>query len=188
LAGLNERDPAMCAAFYERARPVIDRTLSKLLGAHDPEYEDVAQMAMYELVNTLPRFRGECPLDAWLSIITGRMVYRHIRRRRLERRIFSATPGDELLAESQTRPVSLALRQALDRVRSHLARMDDRRVWTFLLHDVYGYDLKEASQITGVSLSAAQSRLVRGRREIHDRIRRDPNLARLLDDLAEEAP
>jgi RNA polymerase sigma-70 factor (ECF subfamily) len=66
--------------------------------------------------------------------------------------------------------------------------MDENRVWTFLLHDVYGYDLKETSQITGASLSAAQSRLVRGRREIHDRIRRDPSLARLLDDLAEGTP
>jgi RNA polymerase sigma factor (sigma-70 family) len=166
----------------------VDRTLCKLLGARDPEYEDVAQMAMYELVTTLPRFRGECPLDAWFTIITGRVVYRHIRRRKLERRIFTAQPGDELIADSQTRPVSLALRQALDRIRVHLARMDENRVWTFLLHDVYGYDLKETSQITGASLSAAQSRLVRGRRAIHDRIRRDPSLARLLDDLAEGTP
>jgi DNA-directed RNA polymerase specialized sigma24 family protein len=48
------------------------------------------------------------------------------------------------------------------------------------LHDVYGYDLKEVGQITGVSLSAAQSRLVRGRREVHERIRNDEALARFL--------
>lgn len=63
--------------------------------------------------------------------------------------------------------------------------MDSGRAWTFLLHDVYGYDLKEVGEITGASLSAAQSRLVRGRREIHERIRRDEALARFLRQNAE---
>jgi len=51
---------------------------------------------------------------------------------------------------------------------------------------VHGYDLKEVSQITGTSLSAAQSRLVRGRREIHERFRNDEALARFLRHQEEE--
>ncbi|HEX2672579.1 MAG TPA: sigma factor-like helix-turn-helix DNA-binding protein [Polyangiaceae bacterium] len=54
------------------------------------------------------------------------------------------------------------------------------------MHDVYGYDLKEVGQITGVSLAAAQSRLVRGRREIHERIKRDEALARFLQQPTED--
>jgi RNA polymerase sigma-70 factor (ECF subfamily) len=64
--------------------------------------------------------------------------------------------------------------------------MNQDRVWTFLLHDVYGYDLKEVGQITGASLAAAQSRLVRGRREIHERIRQDAALARFLKQYTED--
>ena len=64
--------------------------------------------------------------------------------------------------------------------------MDANRAWTFLLHDVYGYDLKEVSQITGASLSAAQSRLVRGRRELHERVRKDDALARFLRNSSED--
>jgi hypothetical protein len=37
-----------------------------------------------------------------------------------------------------------------------------------------------------VSLAAAQSRLVRGRREIHERIRKDETLARFLRQQPEE--
>lgn len=185
LSGVKRGDPAVSSAFYERVRPVVDRTLVRLLGVKDPEYEDTAQIALYELVSTLHRFRGECPLDAWLSIVTARVVYRQIRRRRLERQLFAETPADSIQPESYFRPSSLALRQALARVKAHLSRMDEARAWTFLLHDVYGYDLRETSQIMGVSLSAAQSRLVRGRREVHERLRNDPGLTRFLDDLSE---
>jgi len=185
LAAVAQGDPSVSSAFYERVRPVVDRTLVRLLGPQDQEYEDTAQIALYELVSTLQRFRGECPLDAWLSLVTARVVYRQIRRRRLERRLFSETPADSIQPESSLRPNSFALRQALGRVKAHLSRIDEARAWTFLLHDVYGYDLRETSQIMGVSLSAAQSRLVRGRREIHERLRSDPGLARFLDDLSE---
>lgn len=185
LAGVKRGDPAVSSAFYERLRPALDRTLVRLLGANDPEYEDTAQIALYELVSTLHRFRGECPLDAWVSIVTARVVYRQIRRRRLERQLFSDVPGDAYQTDAHFRPSSLAVRQALTRVKAHLSRMDEARAWTFLLHDVYGYDLRETSQIMGVSLSAAQSRLVRGRREVHERLRNDPGLACFLDDLSE---
>jgi RNA polymerase sigma-70 factor (ECF subfamily) len=68
----------------------------------------------------------------------------------------------------------------VERVLVALGKMDQNRAWTYLLHDVYGYDLKEVAEITDVSLSAAQSRLVRGRRDLHERIARDPALARFF--------
>ena len=150
-----------------------------MLGKRDNDYEDVAQRALFELVDTIDRFRGECPLDAWVSIVTARTSYRAIRRRRIERRLFAdAQPDDTPLTRSHGEAV--AARQAIERVRLELEQMNQDRAWTFLLHDVYGYDLKEVGQITGVSLAAAQSRLVRGRREIHERIRNDHALARFL--------
>ncbi len=179
LAGLKARDPSLSDAFYTRVRPVLDRTLTRLLGKRDNDYEDVAQRALFELVDTIDRFRGECPLDAWVSIVTARTSYRAIRRRRIERRLFAdAQPDDTPLTRSHGEAV--AARQAIERVRLELEQMNQDRAWTFLLHDVYGYDLKEVGQITGVSLAAAQSRLVRGRREIHERIRNDHALARFL--------
>jgi RNA polymerase sigma-70 factor (ECF subfamily) len=186
LAGLKARDTSLSNAFYARVRPIVDRTLVRLLGSRDSDYEDVAQRALFELVSTIDRFRGDCPLDAWISIVTARTTYRAIRRRRIERRLFVDETAQELPQATRSHAASVAARQAIQRVRAELATMNQDRVWTFLLHDVYGYDLKEVGQITGASLTAAQSRLVRGRREIHERIKRDEALARFLKSYPED--
>jgi RNA polymerase sigma-70 factor (ECF subfamily) len=180
LAGLKARDPSLSGAFYTRVRPVLDRTLTRLLGTRDHDYEDVAQRALFELVDTIERFRGECPLDAWVSIVAARATYKAIRRRRIERRLFADVQAQDAPPIARSHADAVAARQALERVRLELEQMNPDRAWTFLLHDVYGYDLNEVGQITGASLSAAQSRLVRGRREIHERVRNDPALARFL--------
>lgn len=185
LAGLKARDATLAAAFYGRVRPILDRTLLRLLGKKDVDYEDVAQRALYELVATIDRFRGECPLDAWISIVAARVAYRIIRRRRVERRLFAEVELEDTRDSRRGPSHGAAARQAIECVRRELAEMDPNRAWTFLLHDVYGYDLKEVGQITGASLSAAQSRLVRGRRELHERIRNDEALAQFLRHLPE---
>jgi len=154
--------------------------LQRLLGTKDSEYEDVAQKALFELVDTIGRFRGECPLDAWISIVTARAAFKAIRRRRAERRIFVPIELEESFGTTRSHGGAVAARQAIERVRASLEKMDQSRACTYLLHDVYGSDLKEVAQITGASLSAAQSRLVRGRRELHERIGRDPALSRFL--------
>lgn len=186
IAGLKARDLTLSHAFYERVRPIVDRTLHRLLGPQDADYEDVAQRALFELVDTIARFRGECPFDAWISILTARCAFRAIRRRRLERRLFVAIDPELPLGTTRSHASTVAARQAMERIRVELELMESNRAWTFLLHDVYGYDLKEVGQITGASLSAAQSRLVRGRRELHERIGRDATLSRFFRHLTEE--
>lgn len=183
LAALKAGDTRAATALHDRARPVVVRTVRRLLGARDTDTEDLCQLAFIELVNTIEQFRGACPLDAWVSMISARVVYKHIRRRKLERRLFSRTLLQVVPEVGATVRHNSLLRDLVRRVNDHLARVDDSRAFTFLLHDAYGYDLKEIAQITGVSVSAAQTRLVRGRREVHERISGDPGLASALDDL-----
>jgi DNA-directed RNA polymerase specialized sigma24 family protein len=125
----------------------------------------------------------DCSLDTWTRTIAARVVYKHIRRRKTERRIFGALDADLLAASrSASRPGrEVMLREATRRVLAHLDMMDEGKSWAFVLHDVHGYDLREISEITDVRVTAEQTRLVRGRREIHERIAGDPELAQLLE-------
>jgi RNA polymerase sigma-70 factor, ECF subfamily len=180
LAALRAGDSAAATALHDRARDIVERTVRKHLRAHDNDREDLCQLAFIELVSSIGQFRGDCPLNAWIRIVTASVVYKHIRRRKFERRLFTPL---ELAPETSAIQPSSVLRELIRRVCGHLTCLNETRAYTFLLHDAFGYDLREVAQITGVSVSAAQTRLVRGRYELHELIAQDPELAHALDDL-----
>jgi RNA polymerase sigma-70 factor, ECF subfamily len=185
LAALRRGDATAATALHDRLRPQVGRTVRRLLGSRDPDLSDVVQQAMIEIVCTVGTYRGDCSLDSWTSAVAAHVVYKHIRRRKTERRIFGRLDADLLAdARSPSRTGREAMvRSTLRRVLVHLDAVDDVKAWAFVLHDVCGYDLREIAQITGVSAAAAQTRLVRGRREVHERIAGDPELANLLESM-----
>jgi RNA polymerase sigma-70 factor (ECF subfamily) len=184
VAEVKAGNPAVANAFCQRILPVVDRTVRRLLGRDDSEREDLAQIASIELVKSISRFRGESSLDTWASAVTAHVVYKQIRRRPLERHVSLDLVQDELL--HSWRPTGegvLAAREALSRILRHLDAVGGKLAWTFILHDVLGYSLTEVAAIVDVSEAAAQSRLVRGRARLHERIEDDPELAELFVDL-----
>jgi RNA polymerase sigma-70 factor (ECF subfamily) len=184
LTALRASDPTAATAFHDRAKPQIDRTILRLLGRRDNDHDDLAQLAMIELVYAIDKFRGDCSLDSWISMLTARVVYKQLRRRKLERRTFGAIDPEMTTVTSGRKTERDAMAKSMmTRIATHLEGMEEQKAWTFLLHDVRGYDLQEISEIMGVSASAAQTRLVRGRREIHERIAADPELANCLEEL-----
>jgi RNA polymerase sigma-70 factor (ECF subfamily) len=184
LATLKSGDATVARAFHDRVRPQVDRTLRRLLGRGDVDHDDLAQLALIELVTTIDRYRGDCSLDSWTSTITAHVVYKQIRRRQVERRIFAGVEIEDVVVASPTHAGREALvRDVLARIEKHLGAMEETRAWTYLLHDVCGHDLREIAQITSVSVAAAQSRLVRGRRELNERMSADPELAKRMADL-----
>jgi RNA polymerase sigma-70 factor (ECF subfamily) len=183
LASLRAGDRSAATALHDRARPVIDRTIRRLLGPGDRDQEDLAQQAMIELVFTIDRYRGDCSLDSWISTLSAHVVYKQIRRRTIERRLFDGVEIETLQAASSDNVGREALMKNLvERVLNHLREIDESKAWAYVLHDVCGYDLREIAQITQVSVAAAQTRLVRGRRELEERIATDQELSRGLED------
>jgi RNA polymerase sigma-70 factor (ECF subfamily) len=185
LAAVRRGDAVVAEDFYWRIKPVVDRTVRRLIGQLDRDGEDLVQIALVQLIESLPIYRGECPLDAWVSSVAAHVVYKHIRRRRLERNIFESVldSDDELSASQKTPGIAqrILLRDAVKQVVDHLTTMRSHRAWAFLLHDVCGYSLDEVAHICGVSVVAAQSRLVRGRHDLHQLIAKDPALIDLLE-------
>lgn len=182
LAACRRGDASAARALHARARTIVDRTIARLLGRKDSRFEDLAQIALIEIVRSLDRFRGECSLDTWSSRVTAHAVYKELRRRRLEHRVFAesvdANPDEPPSSHDESRAAEA--RSSLRRVREHLAEIDPVKSWTIVLHDVCGYDLKEIAEITGASVAAAQSRLVRGRAELQARIEADAELRDML--------
>jgi RNA polymerase sigma-70 factor (ECF subfamily) len=182
LAAVRAGDADAAAALHDRLRPIVERAIRRILGPRDRDHEDLAQQAMIEVVFTIERFRGDCPLDAWASTVAAHVVYNHIRRRSKERHLFDSfrTGEGEEIASAQSLVRETTARSTLRRVLAHLDQIDEAKAWAYVLHDVCGYDLCEVAQITEASVSAAQTRLVRGRRELRARIEADPELMVLL--------
>jgi RNA polymerase sigma-70 factor (ECF subfamily) len=183
LAGLRRGDPAVAADFYWRVRPIVARTVRRLLGRLDQDGADLVQIALVQLIEAVPRYRGECPLEGWVSAISANVIYKHIRRRRLERSLFVGSPldGEEPngIAQGPMPGPAIEARQLAGKIGEHLSAMNADRAWAYLLHDVGGYSLEEIAHIAGISTAAAQSRLSRGRRELHQRIAGDAMLVEL---------
>jgi len=172
--------PGIATAVHDRLQPVVARTVGRLLGRRDSDFADLCQQALIEIVLHVDRFRGEGSLDGWASVTTAHVVWKHLRRRRLERRLFEELVPE--VAVSGHSPVrELQWRQTADLLKGHLRGMNTDRASAFVLHDVWGYDLREMAEILGVTVAAAQTRLSRGRRELEGKIAKDPHLASVFD-------
>jgi RNA polymerase sigma-70 factor (ECF subfamily) len=181
LVALRAGDASAATAFHDRVRPQVNRTIRRLLGTNDPDEEDVAQRALIEIVSTIDRYRGDCSLDHWTNTLTAHVVYKEIRRRTAERRVFAGFEPEEVSVPSRHSDQDVVARSTVRRIRHHLEAMDEGKAWTVVLHDVCGYELREIAKIMSVGVAAAQTRLVRGRRELHERIAADPELVDRLE-------
>ena len=120
--------------------------------------------------------------------LAARTVFKELRRRKSQHRLFDPSCSGDVdgpAPASESREVSI--RSALRRVRLHLDALDPVKAWTVVLHDAWGYDLREIAEITDVSVAAAQSRLVRGRADLQARLDGDVELADVLERTEEEA-
>lgn len=185
LAAIRAGDEDAAEVLYTRLQPRIDSTVRRLLGPGDPDRDDCVQTAFVEIVRAIDRFRGESSLEHWASSVAAHVVYKHIRRRRVERGVFERNARTSDRPEPMSTARRLVLRDLAARIREKISGITPEKATTFLLHDVLGFDLREIAQITSVSVAAAQQRLVRGRREVHAHLEADADLAAMLEDLEE---
>lgn len=163
-------------AVYDRIADVVEAVLYRLLGA-DAERDDLVQQAIERVISTVVsgRYARGCSLRSWATLLAQHVAVDALRARARERRLFdrSATrQALELVAAHTDTPERLAdARRRVVLLQSALASVTRDRSEAVVLHDVLGHDLAEIARLKGVTVAAAQSRLVRGRREVLSWIR-----------------
>jgi RNA polymerase sigma-70 factor (ECF subfamily) len=184
IDALRRGDHRVAAEIYDRLFDVVDRTLYKIFGRREPDHDDLVQMAFEQIVITLSRqsFAGACSLRTWASRVTSHVGLNALRSRRRERkwldRMTDASDEFERRPTVQDAERALEARARLESVRRHLVHMNPAQAETVFLHDALGHELAEIALMTGVSITAAQSRLVRGRRELFRRLDGDDRVSR----------
>ena len=170
-----------CEQLYDRLIGVVEGTLWKVLGRRDEAHDDLVQAAFEQIVLTLQkrRFARACSLASWASSVTTHIAFNVLRSRTRERRVVDRGRDGSHEANSKSAWTDIereaSARQMLHRVRSHLAEMNKNYATTLFLHDVMGHELSEIAVLTDVSVAAAQSRLVRARKELRRRLTSDLN-------------
>ena len=183
IEGLGAGETWAAGAFYDRVSGVVERTLRRILQSSDADYDDLQQMTLERVVQSLVerRFSGACSLTTWASAIAGHVGVDALRRRVRERMLFrddpESTDQGPQRTDGQNLERRLEARSEILLVQHILGTMKPEHAETLVLHDALGHELSEISVLTGVSVAAAQSRLIRGRKELlrraKPRLRRD---------------
>jgi RNA polymerase sigma-70 factor (ECF subfamily) len=164
-------DRAGSALLYDRVAGMVDATLYRVMGGRSPDHEDLVQSAFEQIVRTLVRrrFVGACSLAGWAAAVTCNVALNALRSRKREGRVFDRNvelTTQENAAGRINVEREVGVSRSLISLRRALAKMSAEKAETLLLHDMMGHDLAEIAVIMDVSVSAAQTRLSRGRREL----------------------
>ncbi|HEY0707753.1 MAG TPA: RNA polymerase sigma factor [Polyangia bacterium] len=169
--------PWAAEALYDRVEETVDTVLYRVVGAGDAERDDLMQQALEKIIGSVVsgQFSRRCSLNSWAAVITQHVAYDALRVRARERTVLDRTVSRQTLelvaAEVATPERAVELRRGIEALHSALAATKRERAEAVILHDVLGHELSEISVLTGVSVAAAQSRLVRGRRDVAKRMR-----------------
>ena len=170
--GIVDGDERIARELYRRLLPAVESALYRVLGRREHDHEDLVQTSFEQIILTLAqrRYAQACSLNTWASTIAAHVALKSLRSRYRQRNVFDARLGAEDLAELASggddveRTVSE--RRELERLRLRLSELPAAQAEAVVLHDLMGHPLAEIAAITGASVAAAQSRLVRGRKEL----------------------
>ncbi len=172
LAAIRCGDGSVAQVLYDRLAPAIEHALHRVLRQRTDDFDDLIQVTFERVIRAIidDRFAGHSSLSTWAAAIAAHVAIDFLRRSVRERRLFSVSDPGELpnpqLSERPSAERRLEARSEISRLHAILAKMKPTLADTVVLYDVLGHSLEEVAELTGVTQSAAQSRLFRGRKEL----------------------
>jgi RNA polymerase sigma-70 factor, ECF subfamily len=175
IVAIQRGDTKVGRQLYAHLIRIIDATLTRVMGPGQQDHDDWVQVAFEQVVRSIHsgRFQRRCRLTSWAASIACHVGLDAMRARKSERGVFdrrSEVPDPELGYAAANPERRLEARDDLRRLRAALATLSPGRAEAVMLHDALGYNLAEVAELTGSTQAAVQSRLVRGRRDLEERL------------------
>ncbi len=167
------QDRAAQRELFRVLGPRVHATLFRVFGTNH-QIDDLIQEAFIQIFRSLASYRGEASLATWADRCTVRIAYAAFRGR--TRRVGWLEVVPEPASGEPDAERRMVAKDAVRRLYAILERLDaDHRV-AFALHALDGRSMEEVASLMDASLPATKSRVLRARREVEDRARRDPAL------------
>ena len=175
VSALERGEPLAAGLLYDHLLGAVEAALYRVRGQRGPDHDDLVQNTFEQIVITLrkKRFARACSLRSWAASIGTHVALNSLRSRRTHGKYFDlgVSVGEESGGRAPDNPERDAqLTHDLSIMRRELASLPPEQARTLLLHDAFGYELSEISVLTNASVAAAQSRLVRGRKKLRERL------------------
>lgn len=173
--GILAGDPEASVALYDRCHEAVERSVLRVLRTKDAEFEDLVQVSFEKILRSIHRkqYQGHFSLARWAASVATHAAIDVLRSRlRQSKRVDENKHTDgvvPLFGGSLEKRVEA--RSEVEQVRRVLSKMPEKQVRAFLLHEVYGHELDQVAAVLGVSLAAAQSRALRGKKELMRRMK-----------------
>lgn len=133
--------------------------------------EDLAQETYARAFQSLPGFRAESSVRAWVLAIARRVAADHLRSARTRPRLVPAADTDGEAAAPGDVAESVAVRALLD-------GLDPDRKLAFVLTQVAGLSYGEAARVCGCPVGTIRSRVARAREDLAARLDDRPHAHR----------
>jgi RNA polymerase sigma-70 factor (ECF subfamily) len=163
LARAAQGDEVAVRKLYRTHIGKLLRHAGRILGASDPDVEDVVQQAFLAALDGATRFDGRSSVQTWLfGIVTRRAL--DAARARYRRKRFSRVLESVGLSGGGSHAAPDRAYQAADEAERALAQLSPIQRVVFVLHDVEGYTFAEISGLTDVGISTLHGRLLSARK------------------------
>ena len=170
--GIADGDERIARELYRRVLPGLEATLYRVLGRREHDHEDLVQSGFAQVVASIAQRRRAraCTLNTWASTIAAHIALKSLRSRYRHQTRFDARFGDGAPADLRTGRDDVGRtvcdRREIEFFRARLSELPEAQAEVLILHDLMRHPLTEVASITGVSVTAAQSRLLRSRKEL----------------------
>jgi RNA polymerase sigma-70 factor (ECF subfamily) len=166
--GARAGDDASLAELVRRTQPAVWRLCEVLGRPEDPA--DLAQETYARMVRSLPAFRAEAPVEAWVLSIARRVCADAVRKRQRQRRLLDRIARHTPVAWAD--PVLWD-----DSLGALVALLHPDRREAFVLTQELGLSYEEAAAVIGCPIGTIRSRVARARAELLDAVRRAADTA-----------